>query len=237
MAGHLYRHFGNYGPPLFCKRDNGGNLNHQTVNQVLGDAMVIPINSPVYTAPYNGAVEHAQGEFKKYLRTWDARAKTTEEFTLLAEIAANNWNHKPRRCLKGKTACRSYFNKKRIRYTKRQRKAVYEWIRNLAVEISQCAGYGEITSFAWRVSAKKWLEKKDLIKILKPGKGRVAPADCSTEALARSVRGRFDHTAPPLTRLMEIPKGLRTPLAWETGNPSTDLETVSSSALLVGFGG
>ena len=66
---------------------------------------------------------------------------------------------------------------------------------------------------------------------------RVAPADCSTEALARSVRGRFDHTAPPLIRLMEIPRCLHTPLDWETGNLCTDQGTVSSSASIVGFGG
>ena len=59
--------FHRFGPPLFLKRDNGGNLNHLTVNQVLEEAMVIPINSPVITAPYNGAVEHAQGEVKTYL--------------------------------------------------------------------------------------------------------------------------------------------------------------------------
>ena len=45
---------------------------------------------------------------------------------------------------------------------------------------------------------------------------RVAPADFSTGALARSVRGRFDHTAPPLIRLMKFPRCLHTPLAWET---------------------
>jgi len=28
-------------------------------------AWVIPVNSPPYTAPYNGAIEHTQGEFKK----------------------------------------------------------------------------------------------------------------------------------------------------------------------------
>ena len=66
---------------------------------------------------------------------------------------------------------------------------------------------------------------------------RVAPADFSTGALARSVRGRFDHTAPPLIRLVEIPRCLHTLLAWETGNPSTNQGTVSSSALLVDFGG
>jgi len=66
---------------------------------------------------------------------------------------------------------------------------------------------------------------------------RVAPADFSTGALARSVRGRFDHTAPPLIRLMEIPRCLHTPLDWETGNPCTDQGTVPSSVSIVGFGG
>ena len=67
--------------------------------------------------------------------------------------------------------------------------------------------------------------------------GRVAPANFSTGALARSVRGQFDHTAPPLIRLMENARGLHTPLAGEVGNLLTDLDTVPSSASLAGFGG
>ena len=51
VAGHLAHLFDRFGPPLFCKRDNGGNLNHTTVDEVLEDAWVIPINSPPYTAP------------------------------------------------------------------------------------------------------------------------------------------------------------------------------------------
>jgi hypothetical protein len=47
---------------------------------------------------------------------------------------------------------------------------VYEWIKDLAVDISERAGHDNITSLAWRASAKKWLEKNDLIKILNPGK-------------------------------------------------------------------
>ena len=69
------------------------------------------------------------------------------------------------------------------------------------------------------------------------GGSRVAPADFSAGALARSVRGQFDHTAPPLIRLMENPRGLHTPLAGEVGSPLTDPETVPSSASLAGFGG
>ena len=65
VSGHLDRHFTRFGPPLFIKRDNGGNLNHMAVNQLLEETMVIPINSPVKNAPYNGAVEHSQAEIQQ----------------------------------------------------------------------------------------------------------------------------------------------------------------------------
>ena len=170
VAGHLNCQFTRYGPPLFIKRDNGGNLNHAAVNEVLEETMVIPINSPVNTAPYNGAVEHAQGEVKRHLRTWRHKAKTTGEFVLLTETTAHDLNHEPRRGLDGKTACRVYFGGNRIRYGKKKRRSVYDWIKGLAIDISQRAGHDEITCLAWRVAAKIWLEKNDLITILKPGK-------------------------------------------------------------------
>ena len=50
VSGHLQYLFDRFDPPLFCKRDNGGNLNHVAVNQVLEEALVIPINSPPYRA-------------------------------------------------------------------------------------------------------------------------------------------------------------------------------------------
>ena len=170
IAGHWDYQFSHHGPPLFIKRDNGGNLNHAVVNELLEDVMVIPINSPVKTAPYNGAVEHAQGEIKQYLRTWQDKAKTTQAFVLLTETAAHDLNHRPQRRLYGQTACRVYFGNNRIRVTKRKRKSIYAWIKNLAVDISEKAGDDRISCRAWRVAAKKWLEKNDLIKILKPGK-------------------------------------------------------------------
>ena len=170
VAGHLDYQFTHYGPPLFIKRDNGGNLNHLAVNQLLEDAMVVPINSPVRTAPYNGAVERAQGEIKQYLKGWCRKANSMGELKLLAETAAHDLNHKPRRRLGGKIACRVYFGDERIRYNKRKRRSVFVWIRNLASDISQQAGYDRINNLAWRVAAKKWLEKNGLIEILKPGK-------------------------------------------------------------------
>ena len=136
VAGHLAYLFDRFGPPLFCKRDNGGNLNHTAVDQVLEDAWVIPLNSPPYTASYNGAVERTQREFKEYLKRWQWKANTMEALFLLAKTAAHELNHKPRRCLNNHTACGVYFGANCIGYSKRKRKSVYRWIRDLATEIS-----------------------------------------------------------------------------------------------------
>jgi transposase InsO family protein len=169
VAGHLSHLFSRFGAPLFCKRDNGGNLNHSAVNDVLEEAFVIPINSPPCRAPYNGAIEHTQGEFKGYLRYWEWKASTIDEFNLLAETAAHDLNHQSRRCLNGQTACSVYFGDGQIRYDKRRRKSIYDWIRDLAAEISIQAGKTKITATAWRVAAKQWLVKNGLIQIQKAG--------------------------------------------------------------------
>jgi hypothetical protein len=170
VAGHLDHHFARYGPPLFMKRDNGGNLNHAAVNQLLEDARVIPINSPVKDPPYNGAIEHSQGEFKGYLQKWRHKASTLEEMFFLVETAANDLNHQPRRSLGGSTACRCYFDNNRIRYSKRKRQAAYRWIRDLAIDLSRATGKDVISTAAWRVAAKKWLVRNGLITIVRPGK-------------------------------------------------------------------
>ena len=170
IAGHLSRHFGRFGPPLFIKRDNAGNLNHSAVNDVLEEHMVIPINSPYYTPSYNGAIEHSQGELKTWLHTWRNAAGTHRELALQADNAAHAWNHRPRRSLSGKNACRGYFSSSRLRCSKRQRKEVYDWIFDLAVDISTRSGKNEIDPTAWRVSARKWMERKRMIVIRKPGK-------------------------------------------------------------------
>ena len=170
VAGHLDHLFSRFGAPLFCKRDNGGNLNHLAVNEVLEQALVIPINSPPNTARYNGAIEHTQGEFKDYLRCWEWKANTIDEFGLLAETAAHELNHRPRRCLKGQTACRAYFGNNRMRYSKVQRKSIYNWIHDLAAEISIRTGKKAISPVAWRLAAKQWLVKNGLIRIQRAGK-------------------------------------------------------------------
>ena len=170
VAGHLSRLFTLTGPPLFIKRDNGSNLNHTAADQVLADALVIPINSPAYRASYNGAIERTQGEFKSYLRRWGWKAKSKEQVRLLVENAAHDLNHRRRRSLSGKTACEIYIGKTRLRYTKRNRNAVYQWIQSLAQKISSTIGDDLITPASWRMAARQWLLKNRMIRIVRAGK-------------------------------------------------------------------
>jgi hypothetical protein len=176
VAGHLQYLFDRFDPPLFCKRDNGGNLNHLAVNQVLEEPLVIPINSLPQRPPYNGAIEHSQGEFKSYLDRWSCKAGSLDRMMLLSETAAHDLNHQPRRCLGGKTACRANFGGPRIRYPRRKRQSVYQWIQQLAAEVSARAGKPVITPTAWRVAARQWLVKNGLIMIQTAGK--VSPNFC-----------------------------------------------------------
>jgi hypothetical protein len=44
-----------------------------------------------------------------------------------------------------------------MRYPKPQRKSIYDWIFDLAAEISLKAGKKKITPVAWRVAANQWL--------------------------------------------------------------------------------
>jgi hypothetical protein len=170
VAGHLQHLFDRFDPPLFCKRDNHGNLNHTAVDGVLEQALVIPINSPLKQPAYNGGIEHTQREFKSYLDRWAWKADGVDRLMLLAEVAAHELNHQPRRCLGGITACRAYFGGRRIRYSSQRRKSVYRWIKDLATEISVRAAKQVITPLAWRVAAKQWLVKNGLIRIERAGK-------------------------------------------------------------------
>ena len=131
---------------------------------------MIPINSPPYTPSYNGAIERTQREFKDQIRRWQWKSKSMDALFILAENAAYELNHTPRRSLNHQTACGTYFGEDRLRYTKRQRKSAYQWILDLATEIATRAGKSKITNVEWRVAAKQWLSKNGLIKIAKAGK-------------------------------------------------------------------
>ncbi len=49
VAAHLNALFEDHGPPLFLKRDNGGNLNHTLVEDLLEAFLVIPAELDIQT--------------------------------------------------------------------------------------------------------------------------------------------------------------------------------------------
>ena len=113
IAGYLSEKFCRFGPPLFLKRDNGGNLNHGAVNGILSEFFVLPLNSPVYYAPYNGAIEESQRELKACLReklTPDLPLSENHSAEVYAEVAAHDLNHRLRPCLNGETSCQVFFS-------------------------------------------------------------------------------------------------------------------------------
>lgn len=167
VAAHLKKLFTQFDKPLFLKLDNGGNLNHYTIKELLADLGILPLNSPAYYASYNGAIEHTQGEFKVRLQECYDKANSFAEFTLMVDLAAHDLNHSGRRKYKGKNSCLKFFGKPRISFSKRKRKEVFEWISDLAIDIVAKSGEKKIRSTAWRVACRKWLEENRLVSIKK----------------------------------------------------------------------
>lgn len=68
--------------------DNGGLVNAEQLGEGGGGeglavALVIPINNPVQKAPYNGAIEPTQGDFKAYIQQWQFKAERVKRMALL----------------------------------------------------------------------------------------------------------------------------------------------------------
>jgi hypothetical protein len=170
VAGNLARLFSEHGPPLFLKRDNGGNLNHHVVDCILSENMVIPVNSPAYYAPYNGGIEKTQFEIKHKLadRTWSS----DEEFALHAALAAHDLNHRKRRCLRGRIPCSQFFGPHNTarRFTKRKRKEVYDQIIRRSSVIAALVQDACSVDTAWRIAVESWLLDHGFIAMSKTRK-------------------------------------------------------------------
>ena len=126
VALHLEQLFEQHSPPLVLKRDNGSNLNHQEVDEVLRRYLVIPLNSPPQYPPYNGGMEHAVRELKtplveKILHHGSIAESPVE---LWAEVLAHDLNHRSRPCLHGQVACQVFHSAKSAMkvYTRRKRR-------------------------------------------------------------------------------------------------------------------
>lgn len=168
VVAHLAELFNRHGPPLFLKRDNGGNLNHHEVDELLGEAMVIPLNSPCYYPQYNGSMERAQRDIKTTLAR---HVKAPSAFLAIqAEMDIHELNHRPLAELGHRTPCsvfQSGLDTAR-QYTRRRRKEVYERIKEKTLELISLKGYE--TDRAWRTAVRNWLLENGFITLSRGGK-------------------------------------------------------------------
>jgi hypothetical protein len=172
IAGHLEHLISQHGTPLFLKRDNGGNQNHTVVNDVIEQHYIIPLNSPVYYAPYNGAVEKAQDELKKAVkrRLMYISEYPGVHFEAYTDLAAHDLNHRKKRSLRGNNSCQIYHDSRtNITFTKNERRDIYEWIVERSAIILDNMDSHNVNNIAsaWRTACIMWLQKQNLITISK----------------------------------------------------------------------
>jgi hypothetical protein len=127
---------------------------------------VLPLNNPPHYPRYNGSMEKGIRDFKHALavRQWQAR----EEIILAAEITAHELNHRPRRCLKGRTACALFHDDaKRLRWTHRQRQQLFRLLLHQFGAMIEKTVNGHQPSLAslWRVTVESWLRRQGLIVV------------------------------------------------------------------------
>lgn len=155
VAAHLSDLFDAYGPPLFLKRDNGGNLNHGIVEELLEAFLVIPVNSPCYYPQYNGGIEVGQREIKARL---SQRPHLPSAFLAIqADLDVHALNHKARPCLGHRTACQMFLSGEDLAGTfhRRKRKEVYDWIAQKTMVLIERECYD--ADAAWRLAVEMWL--------------------------------------------------------------------------------
>ena len=170
VAGYLSEKFDRYDAPLVLKRDNGGNMNHSTINDVLSESFVLPLNSPGYYAPYNGAIEESQREVKSCLRDklMLGLADCGDHVALYAEAAVNDLNHRIRPCLNGRTSCQAFFaSTDKPVFTKRERRGIYDWVMERVERILSTMNQSgqAVRESAWRIAVESWLRSKGYIRV------------------------------------------------------------------------
>jgi transposase InsO family protein len=171
VALHLEQLFERHGAPLVLKRDNGSNLNHQAVDDVLRRYLVVPLNSPPHYPPYNGGMEHAVRELKTPLveKMLDHGSIMEPPVELWAEVLAHDLNHRSRPCLHGQVACQVFQSAKSAMkvYTRRKRREVFDWINELTSLLIRvwAVRTPRQEETARRLAVETWLQRNGLITV------------------------------------------------------------------------
>jgi hypothetical protein len=167
IAAHLESLFRLHGPPLFLKRDNGSPFNHQQVDEVMARFGVLPLNNPPCFPRYNGGMEKGIRDFKTALRQLCASI-VPAPFALAAELTAHHLNHRPRRCLNGRTACALFHDAaQRLHWTRRQRANIFRLLlQDFGRRIGNMTnGNHHTIATAWRLTVESWLRCQGLISV------------------------------------------------------------------------
>jgi hypothetical protein len=171
VAVRLEQLFLRHGPPLVLKRDNGSNLNHQAVDEVLARYLVIPLNSPPHYPPYNGGMECAVRELKTPLveKILASGSITESQVQAWAEVLAHELNHRSRDCLNGQVACEVFQDAKPAlkAYTLRKRREIFDGINELTRTLIQARAVHtqRQAETAWRLAVETWLQRNGVITI------------------------------------------------------------------------
>lgn len=172
VAENLEKLIERYGPPLALKRDNGGNLNHKEVEEVLWRNLIIPLNSPPHYPRYNGQVERGQREISEAVKSLPAAATASpRQHEVQARLIAQEINHRPRPCLEGQTACAVFFagNARVKAYNRTRRKRAYREVLRLYTEnlVGLAVRSRRGIKAAWRQAVETWLIQEGIIAVEK----------------------------------------------------------------------
>jgi hypothetical protein len=130
---------------------------------------VLPLNNRPHFPRYNGAQEKGIRDFKAALdQPWQHPASVPKDFALAVEVAAHDWNHRSRRCLKGRTACAVFHDDaQHLRWTQRQRQTIFrlllQWFGEMIGKTAKGHHPGPAT--LWRATVESWLRCQGLIVI------------------------------------------------------------------------
>ncbi len=95
-------------------------------------------------------------------------SKASRVMSLAAEVTAHELNHRPRRCLQGRTACAVFYDDaQRLRWTKPQRHTIFRLLlQRFGAMIEKTAkGHEPSPATLWRVTVESWLRCQGLIVI------------------------------------------------------------------------
>jgi transposase InsO family protein len=174
IAKLLEERFKRHGAPLVLKRDNGSNLNHEAVDEVLDRFLVIPLNSPTYYPPYNGVMERENREIIRGLgKRLDKRTQLADWMLEdAAGLVVHVLNHDQRRVLSGRTACGIYSERKGGEYSLRQREQIIWLLEGMVDDIlgSMSDKSRKTRVAAWRIAVEIWLQNQGHITVSMNGK-------------------------------------------------------------------